>query len=138
MEHDLVCHDIGSMGSMGSVSSMALGISSSKCSMIFSFVGPKVYSIRPSQADTVTPQKYLPKPGFQRKTDPLQKIIPTLLLKQLILKFSVSIDFYKRNLFYIESFYSWYNHNQVEVVEQKLKIKNLYESPIQKFKFFYF
>jgi hypothetical protein len=51
MEHDLVCHDIGSMGSMGSVSSMALGISSSKCSMMFSFVGPKVCSIRPSQAD---------------------------------------------------------------------------------------
>jgi hypothetical protein len=68
---------------------------------------------------TVTPQKYLPKPGFQGKTDPLQKIIPTLLLQQLILKFSVSIDFYKRNLFYIESFYSLYNHNQVEVVEQK-------------------
>jgi hypothetical protein len=88
---------------------------------------------------TVTPQKYLPKPGFQGKTDPLQKIIPTLLLKQLILKFSVSIDFYKRNLFYIESFYSWYNHNQVEVVEQKKKNNNfLYESPIQKFKVFDF
>jgi hypothetical protein len=51
------------------------------------------------EVDTVTPQKYLPKPGFQGKTGPLQKIIPTLLLKQLILKFSVSIDFYKRNLF---------------------------------------
>jgi hypothetical protein len=45
MEHDLVCHDIGSMGSMGSmgsVSSMASGISSSRCIMIFSFVGPSV------------------------------------------------------------------------------------------------